>query len=82
MSVVSFFLRYSNKDFVSGLFFSLRKISVVVKIFVLNGVVNFFVPFHCLCVSGVIDSPWKATLVSHSVDFALLTSKWYNFVIV
>ena len=42
-----FRLRYSNIDFVSvHFFFSLRKISMAVKIFVLNRVVNSFSPFH------------------------------------
>ena len=69
MSVVSsFFLRYSNIDFVSGrFFFSLRKISMAVKFFVLNGVVNSFSSFPCVRVSGVIDNLYKARLMSLSV---------------
>ena len=50
MSVMSFFSRYSDIDFVSGCFsFSLRQISMILKDFVLNGVVSFFFISMFLC---------------------------------
>ena len=60
---------------------------MIVKIFVLKGVVKSFSSLPCFHVSGVIDfgsdnSLWKATPMPFSVDIALLTCKLCNLVIV
>ena len=66
-------LRYSNIDFIQGcFFFSLSKIFIAAKKLCFKWKCRFFCFILIIHVSGLINSLWKITLISLSVDYCII----------